>query len=112
MRLADGLHVLGGNRGYLILGLAGLVLVGGTSADYVSPVAEKAAEWVLPEVEASRPAPDTNGNGNGGGWFPAPTTMGWSGTEVPVEPDADFAVLSEADVRPKAPEAPATNGHG
>ncbi|HXA28782.1 MAG TPA: response regulator [Candidatus Angelobacter sp.] len=84
-------------------------------ADYVNPVAEKAAAWVIPEVEASRngaadePAA-ANGNGhNGNGWFPAPTTLGWSGQAVPVEPAADFAVLSERDVPTKAPEQ-APNG--
>ena len=105
-------------------------------AEYVSPVVEQAAAWVLPEVEASHaaPAPETaaapqpaagngwfpaaatptNGNGNGNGAHPDPTTLGWSGTPVPVEPAADFAVLSQAsDVpaarpwdTPAAPESP------
>jgi CheY-like chemotaxis protein len=95
-------------------------------AEYVSPVVEQAAAWVLPEVEASQPAgpapepPATtpsNGNGHGNGWFPAaaapttPTTMGWSNRAVPVEPAADFAVLSERDVTAPEP-APAANGNG
>jgi len=83
-------------------------------AEYVSPVVEKAAAWMVPEVEASRAAAEpeaepTPSNGNGSGWFPAPTTMGWSGTAVPVEPAADFAVLSEHDVTSRAPH-PAANG--
>jgi CheY-like chemotaxis protein len=77
-------------------------------AEYVSPVAEKAAAWVLPEVEASKPAAENgNGNGHAAGWFPAPTTpttMGWSGTAVPVEPAADFAVVSA--------DTPVGNGNG
>jgi CheY-like chemotaxis protein len=79
-------------------------------ADWVNPVAEKAAAWMLPEVEASHlPAGDTpsNGNGNGNGWHPAPTTLGWSGSAVPVEPAADFAVVSDADTpKPAAPVRP------
>jgi CheY-like chemotaxis protein len=88
-------------------------------------VVEQAAAWVLPEVAASHAAPapqtpaqpeppagngwfpaaaPTNGNGNGNGAHHDPTTLGWSGTPVPVEPAADFAVLSDAtDVSAKRP---------
>jgi CheY-like chemotaxis protein len=96
-------------------------------AEYVSPVVEQAAAWVLPDVAASQPtpaaaAPAANGwfpatpatNGNGNGAHPDPTTHGWSGSPVPVEPAADFAVISDpGDVpaarrwdAPAAPESP------
>ncbi|HZS13906.1 MAG TPA: response regulator [Candidatus Dormibacteraeota bacterium] len=92
-------------------------------AEPVSPAAEKAAAWMLPEVEAGQ-TPDvpaaSNGSGNGhapsapNGWVPAPTTMGWSASAVPVEPAADFAVVRDSDTvapaAPAAPEKPAGNG--
>jgi len=92
-------------------------------AEYVTPVAEKAAAWVLPEVEASRaaepspaPAPAPTSAA------PAPTTMGWSGTSVPIEPAADFAVVTDTEAlqafapptraAQPPPPAPTTNGNG
>lgn len=76
-------------------------------AEYTTPVAQQAAAWVLPEVEASRaPEPTT----------PAPTTLGWSGTSVPVEPAPDFAVIRDpeslSDVPPARPSPANGNGHG
>ena len=69
-------------------------------AEYVSPAVEQAAAWILPEVSPA-PAEATT-----------PTTAGWSNTAVPVEPDADFAVLRETDVAPDPTTPPATNGNG
>jgi CheY-like chemotaxis protein len=86
--------------------------------EYVSPRAEQAAAWMLPEVEASRAAeaaptpaaPETTTE---------PTTMGWAAASVPVEPAADFAVITDAQAvqalappaRPAQPPANGGNGH-
>jgi len=116
--------------------------------EYVTPVAQQAAAWVLPEVEASRePAAEAAPAAPAAPtaarpvltWSPegvptavppapagpgdmAPTTLGWSKTSVPVEPAADFAVITDPDAvqsfsppaRPApAPAAtPAANGNG
>jgi CheY-like chemotaxis protein len=110
-------------------------------AEYTTPVAEKAAAWVLPEVEASRtpdqppadappatgapttpPRPLLNWSPEGTATpatpedDPAPTTLGWSGTSVPVEPAPDFAVITDpdavGDATPAARTSPASNGNG
>jgi CheY-like chemotaxis protein len=93
--------------------------------EYVTPVAQKAAAWVLPEVEASHG--DAAGNGvrpdaaDAATADPAPTTLGWSRTSVPVEPAADFAVVSNDEAlqgfappaRPAAAhDAASGNGNG
>lgn len=69
-------------------------------AEFVSPAAARAAAWVLPEVAAA----PTNGNGHHPA--PAPTTLGWSGTPVPVEPAADFAVVSDPAAQQAAASTP------
>jgi CheY-like chemotaxis protein len=79
------------------------------TAAYTTPGAEKAAAWVLPDVEASteqhepaiaeaptHPAPEGA----------APTTLAWSAAAVPVEPADDFAVITDpATVSRYAPPA-------
>jgi CheY-like chemotaxis protein len=84
-------------------------------AEYVDRRAEQAAAWVLPEVEASHAAaPEPPAPTEHNGWFPAaaaaaaqaPTAMGWSGTPVPVEPAADFAVIKDAAEVEPAPVRP------
>jgi CheY-like chemotaxis protein len=69
---------------------------------------------VLPEVEASQPAtPVAPAPSNGNGWHPAeptPTTLGWSGSTVPVEPAADFAVITDATAV-QTPPSPAPAAH-
>ena len=93
----------------------------GPPEDYVNPVAERAAAWVLPEVEASRtpapeapslewpelgPAPQSAQPVSPGD--ATPTTLDWSGTEVEVQPADDFAVITEQEAvsRWGAAEAP------
>jgi len=80
-------------------------------AEYVSPKAEQAAAWVLPEVEATRTAEaDTAPTAAA-----APTTMGWGDASVPVQPAPDFAVVTDPASLPgfSAPARPAAaNGNG
>jgi len=111
---------------------------------YTTPVAEQAASWVLPEVEAGRtdalpvsPAPAPHVGlpprprpaltwspeetaAASASSEPAPTTLGWSGTSVPIEPAADFAVITDPDAiadllppqRPAATPSAGSNGNG
>ncbi len=141
-------------------------------AEYTTPVAEKAAAWVLPEVAASQPDGAPAGHAQtptghaqtpagqaqppglptpprpvlnwspadlGGGTAPAeptpapaelmpapapqtpapqtpaPTTLGWSGSSVPVEPAPDFAVISDPEALASfvpAPRPSHANGNG
>ncbi|HEV7678046.1 MAG TPA: response regulator [Candidatus Dormibacteraeota bacterium] len=110
---------------------AGVPEVAEPPADYVNPVAEQAAAWVLPEIAASQPAVPEPTPSNGNGWHPAepaaapsngngphpsestPTTLGWSGSTVPVEPAADFAVITDPGAvrTPPAPPSPAPAAH-
>jgi CheY-like chemotaxis protein len=88
-------------------------------AEYVNPVAEQAAAWVIPDVEASHSAtPDgptpTPMPAAGNGWHPTeptPTTLGWSGSTVPVEPAADFAVITDSAALATPPPSPAPAAH-
>jgi CheY-like chemotaxis protein len=104
-------------------------------------VAEQAASWVLPEVEAGRtdappaaPAPHVGlpprprpaltwspeETAAAASNDPAPTTLGWSGTSVPIEPAPDFAVITDPDAivdllppqRPAATPSGSGNGNG
>jgi CheY-like chemotaxis protein len=111
------------------------------SGAYTTPVAEQAASWVLPEVEAGRSAEPPAAPAPHVGlpprprpalsWSPeetaaatassepAPTTLGWSGTSVPIEPAPDFAVITDPDAiadlllpqRPAATPSASGNGH-
>jgi CheY-like chemotaxis protein len=81
-------------------------------AEYVTPRAEQAAAWVLPEVEAARPAESETAPTAAA----APTTMGWADASVPVQPAPDFAVVTDPASllgfsAPARPAAANGNGH-